>query len=348
MEYLFVAVLSQTLIAIFLFKDDLVQKNTEKILWFLLINSACILILKFGFLIFEENVLFKSYSPSITMVSPPLLYVYIKSVLSGKIMPKNKQIPHYLPSILFTIYFIIVGCNIVFNKDYSWIMPYKKVYDICYFTIVVLYFSTCLYLIYKSKNNNLSWLKYPIILWLLSILILYSGKIGIIPKLITVFLVTNLLGFIIFLIIFLKKRYQDKLNEAIVLSEKTVKVNSPKYEKSTLKEDQKIEILKTLKEYMVTKKPYLKHDLSLTKLAEELKTSKHNITEVLNQNLNKKFFLFINEYRVEEAKKRMKTFDNENLNLIAHFSGFKSKTTFIKYFKEITGVTPSEYRKNIK
>lgn len=94
---------------------------------------------------------------------------------------------------------------------------------------------------------------------------------------------------------------------------------------------------------MENDKLYLLPDLNVRFLEERLSLSSKQISEALNQGLNKNFYYFINEYRVEEFKLQSK--ENPHLTLvgIAMECGFNSKTTFQRVFKQITGMKPSEY-----
>ncbi|PNW27430.1 hypothetical protein BKP44_13485 [Formosa algae] len=312
---------------------------------------ATIFLMKFAFLILTENVLYARYSPAITIATPPLLYLYVKSVSSEIPVLKKVIIKHLLPSALLTIAFVIVGINIVINKDYSWINLYKKVYDVLFFTVNLTYHSYILSIILNKKNitnPKLLWLKWPVILWIGGVALLLFSKIIDNQQLISTSIIFAMIGFIIFLI----KLSKLKQNLLELRSSDTANIEStlpkkPKYEKSSLKDNDLNAILLKLEEYMVNDKPYLDPNFALLDMANDIEISKHNITEVLNTVLNKNFFLYINEYRIKEAKLKMAIRPTEKLNIIAHFSGYNSKTTFIKYFKQIEGITPSEYRKKL-
>ena len=101
--------------------------------------------------------------------------------------------------------------------------------------------------------------------------------------------------------------------------------------------------LRLLKESMERDKLYLLPDLSVRVLEDRLGLSAKQISEALNQGLNKNFYYFINEYRVEEFKIRAQQKPNLTLVGIAMECGFNSKTTFQRVFKEITGMKPSEF-----
>ena len=54
----------------------------------------------------------------------------------------------------------------------------------------------------------------------------------------------------------------------------------------------------------------------------------------------------MNGYRIEEVKRRLQAGDTQRLTLlgIAYESGFNSKTTFNRVFKETTGMSPKAYK----
>lgn len=92
-------------------------------------------------------------------------------------------------------------------------------------------------------------------------------------------------------------------------------------------------------------------DLNLDQLALETKINKYQISEMLNGYQHKHFYRYINEYRVEYFKNMVEKAieKNENINFLslAYESGFKSKSSFNRYFKEIIGKTPSAFYKEL-
>jgi YesN/AraC family two-component response regulator len=99
---------------------------------------------------------------------------------------------------------------------------------------------------------------------------------------------------------------------------------------------------------MEQEKPYINSDLTLTQLAEMLSISPHNLSEILNTQINQNFFDFVNQYRVEEVKKALTDPGNQHLTVLAigFDAGFNSKTSFNTIFKKYTNMTPSEFRKH--
>lgn len=122
------------------------------------------------------------------------------------------------------------------------------------------------------------------------------------------------------------------------------------YQKSGLKKEEIEELSKNLLNLMENKKPYLDCELNLAVLAEKLETTPHKLSQILNVNFNKNFFDFINDFRIEEAKKLLSSPEKSNYKIIAiaYDSGFNSKSTFYTVFKKSTSLTPSEYRSRLK
>ena len=97
---------------------------------------------------------------------------------------------------------------------------------------------------------------------------------------------------------------------------------------------------------MKTEKPHLNPELTIQDLSKQMNITRHHLTEILNNDLGKNFFNFINEYRVAEVKKRLldEKFEHLTIVAIAFDSGFNSKSTFNSIFKQQTQKTPSKWR----
>ena len=97
--------------------------------------------------------------------------------------------------------------------------------------------------------------------------------------------------------------------------------------------------------FIEKEKPYLNGELKLQDLSNELNLSRNELSYIINSKFRKNFYHLINEYRIKDVKERIKDPVNKNLTLvaIAFASGFNSKATFNRAFKNITNMTPSEY-----
>ena len=82
------------------------------------------------------------------------------------------------------------------------------------------------------------------------------------------------------------------------------KSNGKKYKSSNLTTSQAEKYIENLQHYMDNDKPYLNPELTIMDVANQIKISRHYLTQVININLKKNFYQFINEYRVQEMKTR--------------------------------------------
>ncbi|MGC4096116.1 MAG: ABC transporter permease [Nitrospira sp.] len=105
-----------------------------------------------------------------------------------------------------------------------------------------------------------------------------------------------------------------------------------------------------LKETVAAGRLYEDAELSLASLAEKLKIHPRDLSRIINTGLEKNFNDFINEFRIREIIRRMRDPASDRFTIIgiAYQSGFNSKTTFNRVFKEITGKTPTEYKTSLK
>lgn len=91
-------------------------------------------------------------------------------------------------------------------------------------------------------------------------------------------------------------------------------------------------------------KIFRKHELSVSELSAKLNTNDKYISLAINNHGNGNFNAFVNAYRINEARKIIARYGKSiSIKELADKSGYKSLNTFYKNFKEITGLTPSQY-----
>lgn len=100
----------------------------------------------------------------------------------------------------------------------------------------------------------------------------------------------------------------------------------------------------TLKRSVLTNSWYLEPRLSIRDVASRMGTNETYVSRALNHGIGQSFNRFINEMRVEHAKEMIKT-NGGNLLSISMDSGFNSKATFNRVFRDIAGETPSAFKK---
>lgn len=98
---------------------------------------------------------------------------------------------------------------------------------------------------------------------------------------------------------------------------------------------------------METDKPYMEPDITLDNLAATLGYPPKDLSMVINRHFGVNFYEFINQFRVDEAKRMLvsEEYKNTTITDIYMAVGFNSKSVFYTFFKKKVGATPSQYRR---
>lgn len=121
-----------------------------------------------------------------------------------------------------------------------------------------------------------------------------------------------------------------------------------KYQKSSLSEEKKEEILRKITGEMEKNSYFTNNLASLSGLARQINESSHHVSQVINEKMNRSFFDLLSFYRVEHAKKLIKEDKIAKITIeeLAELVGYNSKSAFNSAFKKYTSKTPSEFRKS--
>jgi len=95
------------------------------------------------------------------------------------------------------------------------------------------------------------------------------------------------------------------------------------------------------------KKPFLNPDLKIHDIYMELNTNRTYLSRLINNEFNTNFCMFVNKYRIDEAKRKFFTLESSKYKTeeIGRLVGFNSYQSFIKAFRLFENTTPSKYRK---
>lgn len=154
----------------------------------------------------------------------------------------------------------------------------------------------------------------------------------------------------------LRKRLRRKFN---LLIEKDVNTNDVEIETSITKDTDEIElgisqeivelILEELKVFEQNKK-YLKSNLTLQKVAQQLNTNSNYLSKIINRFKNKNFTQYINDLRIDYIVKELQVnsqLRKYTISAIATEVGFNNSESFSKAFYKKTGLKPSYFVKNL-
>jgi len=143
-----------------------------------------------------------------------------------------------------------------------------------------------------------------------------------------------------------EKTSQESVGEASQAEE----VPPAKYTRSgiSLEDAQRYKI--RMMKAMQDKELYLDCDLTLRQLARHVGISYHQASQVINGQMNQRFFCFVNNYRVQLAKDLMSDPKTSKMAIVdlAVEVGFKSKSSFYDAFKKMTEMTPTQFKKSLE
>lgn len=122
-----------------------------------------------------------------------------------------------------------------------------------------------------------------------------------------------------------------------------VKCN-PSYSANKIDPKRASNLINHLSDLMEKEQLYKDPNLTLSKLAKKLHISIPQLSQLLNDNMQKSFAIFINEWRINESKRLLVESPRMTMDLVAEESGYNSLSTFYSAFKQFEKSTPAKYR----
>lgn len=303
----------------------------------------------FSFFVFDSR-LEKVYSLSFVFTFTfenaigPLIYFYIKRLLDERFVFTWKHSLLFSPILIDIVVFITrMG---IFGRDITYVFNKINIYTII--ISITVYLSATIIMIYKhhrdikGKKDEVSFL--------------WAKKV----------IITLIITFLIFIIFrktyFLEHRkytLEDNYPFYIIFSVWVYWIGISAYIKTIIPiKNKKNEVYNKVSEKDIAtcatevrniierEKIYLNPEITLKDVAEKINASPQLLSYVLNSFYRKNFNTLINEYRIEEFKKKVIDVKYDHLSIlgIAFECGFNSKSTFNAVFKKITGLTPQQFK----
>lgn len=166
-------------------------------------------------------------------------------------------------------------------------------------------------------------------------------------------------AFLLTLFVYIKKQQLNKatfkkLLEKISTLEENEKITFLKKSKNELKnipvDDTTIKGILTRLNKLEAQEYFLNDNCNLRSLAKKTKTNVTYLSQIINNEKGKNFNDYINDLRIEYVLKRLKNdskFRSFSIKGIANEIGYKSDASFVKHFKNKTGLNPSYYIKEL-
>ena len=292
----------------------------------------------------------------------PLLYLYIRTLTSREKRFKKKDLLHFIPFAFCVIYLLpyyfqsAQGKLGVLSSEYinesfgQWYYIRSAVFITQFLVYLILIGITIINYSRNTQERNSTHGKavlFEIRFFVIACFILWLGAIlrYVVDQ--TGSSDTNLLvplgaSVLVYALGYLKMRRTERTT--VTMPEGSTK----KYEKSVLTPERSERYLSKLLQLMESEQPFTDGDLSIQKLAERLSIPAPHLSQTINERMGKSFPDFINQYRIEEAKKRLLDPAKKHYTVlaIAEEVGFNSKSAFNDVFKKHVKMTPSEFRKS--
>jgi len=129
-------------------------------------------------------------------------------------------------------------------------------------------------------------------------------------------------------------------------SEPPLQDSPTKYKTSSLTSAEQEAIYQSLLQLFENRNLFLEPKLQLQEVADLLNITTHNLSQTINSTTGKPFYDFVNGYRVKHLQKLLADRSKKKFTILAlgMDSGFNSKASLNRIFKEETGLSPKEYQ----
>lgn len=358
MDYLFSIAIG--LLVFFLF--SLVRKPEKDFADRVFMTWLILLVInEVGFILYAQSKLVEqaryiSFAFDTLILHIPLLYIYAKAFSQPKLKFQWKMCLH-----LLTLLPLIVSRYIISSYDlYSYDINRLDININSLYNTLTYIYKYCVMMIYlllahkvifkhKAQVDNAKdairniWIKQlfsgALFLFISIISLQVLRFIFPVPLYDRMSIISILSTLFVFPVLYLANSQGILLNNRV---EKIKRKSIETYSTST-KEEQ--ETVANITAFMHDKKPYLDSTLTIKNVAEALDVPQRQISQSINNVTSNSFTYFINTFRVKHLTNLLKDESKRQYTIIslAEESGFSSKSTLVRIFKQHTNMTPSEY-----
>ncbi|MFY0654571.1 MAG: AraC family transcriptional regulator [Cyclobacteriaceae bacterium] len=335
---------------VFLFRKPNHLSNKLLFVWF------CIIALTFLGKMLPKGIVayIKIGLMPVILLYGPILYFYVQSLIDEQFSFRGKQLWHLFPFVALCIIRVFVFPN---SFEYGRVLNANiELKDISLIVVIITslagYWIVTLFLLAKHRKNlknHFSHESQKLVLnwiWLIMLIYIVNQLLGFLAPLfkdffgnpsdiVFWFFQFNLAIFTYLLTIF-------GIQQPIIFE-----TDNNKYDRSGLRKEQLQELSKQIGSYLEEKKPFLNPEYNLQQMSQDLDIPRQYLSQTINEIFSKNFYQLINTYRVEQVKQLLQSPASQRLTLegLAYEAGFNSKASFYRIFKEITGQTPSVFKR---
>lgn len=313
-------------------------------------------------LIYDINIEFSVWlTGPIKVFVIPLNYLFVRKIFDHDKSWRRSDIWHFVPFVLDCIltfpiaYFhandVVNGSQIDFNDAFKTVWEGNFYFTllstvgrgvnflqwIYYFFISIPLIRRCIFSL-KMKKSQIN-LKY--IIWLRGITFLFISM-GLFEGLAIFGVYTYPPFFLLHFFFLIFYAFFFFFFVLLFVGETNYQMHTPKEEDKDIQVEEK-EIDEWLQKF-IKQQSFLDSDLTLQKVSEQLGLPKYKLSLYIHNLGYSSFYSFVNYYRVERGKELLQKLPHSHVvESIIEVSGFSSRSTFFRVFKEFTGITPGRY-----
>ena len=302
-----------------------------------------------------------------TLIMPVNLWVYQKKLIS--IADDKSNFKHYLTPIVISV-IVLILMFIVYVFSYRDVLAFLTTFVMLVMTIGflilnIIYITLSFITLKRHQKNVQNYFSYSERVDLNWIKVMIYGYVFLIIGLIFTEIIKGKIsdyifyGVLILYILYIgynaMKQKEISFNGRKINVNDEVEINAHNNVQLVISMDEvfsesQLQLFKELKSklevFMQEEKPFLDQNLSILKLAKDLKTNTKYLSYIINTEYKQNFINFINEFRINDVKEHLLSNKmNYTIEALAQNSGFKSKSSFNNAFKKVLGKTPSEFIK---
>lgn len=295
---------------------------------------------------------------SFKFIRAPMFYFYYKKIIDPDFQFSRAQIKHFLPGLIMLV-FLLPLSSVFFTGQTSshMVMNDPNLFMKVMSMVVLLIIGHMINLVYLFailiENRNLFFLRHNrgcnakyaqvILVQIVGIIVIigidfveemfhHPTGFGVSSICVTFFAVVFYLSIV---------RYPEYMR---LVKQETQKIRYAQSRVQSLNLDR---IFRQMKHFMEEERIFTDEGLSLPRFAQMLDIAPQQLSEILNHKMNKSFCEYINEYRIEEAKKILVEHTEAKIISVGFDVGFNTKSAFYNAFQKCTGQSPGAFRKTI-
>lgn len=272
----------------------------------------------------------------------PLCYLYTNVITGSGSSIRSEGLIHFIPMLVTLVFLITDTKQIVFHHQMAIsivVISHFAVYFLLSLKAINRFSQNVKFHFSSIETRSLNWWRAALLIF--GALLLFSildVLLNLQFKFQSYFLIL-LYGSVLIFVNLIFYRGISRPDMLKALKGQSYKARTPRMEL--------MKYLDHIKGRVEIEKLFLDPDLTLVALSNYVRLPSKLVSEAIHSNGSQNFYEFINDYRLEYAKKLLvdKRIARHRINEIMYDSGFRSKSTFNDIFKRKVGTTPNNFRK---